>query len=277
MVFQPSSAQNLEGSSITLRCSYNSTSEPKVGSYQWVKDPGLVVKNSSPEFMGRVNFTSDQDFLLNRRADLKISDLRPSDSGLYRCVVNIHGLQETSGKGTELLIRRAQDLVVSQPSLAQGTEGGSITLRCSYLLPSEPKVGSYQWVKYPGLVVKNTSQEFTGRVNCTSDQGFLSEKRADIEIRDLRLNDSGLYHCVVNIHGLQETSGNGTGLQVTTAGELMEIQDVPVPQEPKWESVNRRVEVDPQMEPQRIMSTWCSSGLLCEVFFVPLGSPQLCW
>ncbi|KAL8213163.1 UNVERIFIED_CONTAM: hypothetical protein K2H54_061082 [Gekko kuhli] len=237
MVSQPSSVQGTEGSSVTLRCSYSSTSEPKVGSYQWVKDPGLEIKNSSQEFTGRVNYISDQDFLLMRKADLEIRDLRPSDSGLYRCVVSIHGLQEASGKGTELQVIRtvslAQDLVVSQPSFAQGTEGDSIMLHCSYNTTAKPKVGSYQWVKYPGLVVKSSSQEFVGRVNCTLDEDFLLKKRADIEIRDLRLNDSGMYHCAVNIHGLQEASGNGTGLQVTRAGELMEIQDTQVPQEAK--------------------------------------------
>lgn len=125
-----------------------------------------------------------------------------------------------------LVISLAQNLMVSQPSYAQGAEGGSITLHCSYYLPFKPKVGSYQWMKYPSLVVKNTSQEFMGRVKCTSDQGFLSDKRADIEIRDLRLNDSGMYHCVVNIYSAWETSGNGTELQVTRADPSgMEIQD----------------------------------------------------
>uniref|UniRef100_A0ACB8EFJ9 Uncharacterized protein n=1 Tax=Sphaerodactylus townsendi TaxID=933632 RepID=A0ACB8EFJ9_9SAUR len=175
-------------------------------------------------------------------------------TGLYRCVVSIHGLQETSGKGTELQVKRtselmenskclsstgvsvAQDPIVSQPSSAQGTEGDSITLRCSYNFFSKLKVGSYEWVKNPGLEVKNTSPEFMGRVNCTSDQGFLLEKRADIEIKDLRLYDSGTYRCVVNFHGLQEFSGNGTDLQVTEkAGKLMGIQDAQVPQLVKWD------------------------------------------
>ncbi|KAL8213125.1 UNVERIFIED_CONTAM: hypothetical protein K2H54_060859 [Gekko kuhli] len=222
MVSQPSSAEGTEGGSVTLTCSYKSTSESKVGSYWWVKDPGLVVKSTSQEFTGRVNCTSDQGFLLEKRADIEIQNLRLNDSGMYRCVVNIHGLQETSGKGTKLQVMKRvswpQDLVVSQPSFAQGTEGGSVTLHCSYKSAREPKVGSYQWVKNQSLLVKNTTSEFMGRVNGTSDQHFLLERRADIEIWHLKLNDSGMYQCVVEIHGLQATSGSGTELQVLDRG-----------------------------------------------------------
>ncbi|XP_060094691.1 polymeric immunoglobulin receptor-like [Heteronotia binoei] len=218
MVSQPSFAQGTEGGSVTLRCSYNSTSESKIGSYWWVKNPGLVVKSTSQEFMGRVNCTSDQGFLLEKRADIEIQHLRLDDSGMYQCVVSIHGLRETSGKGTELQVMKrdsgAQGLVVSQPRFAQGIEGGSVTLRCSYNSANEPKVGNYHWVKNQSLLVKNITPEFMGRVNGTSDQHFLLERRADIEIRHLKHNDSGMYLCVVGIHGLQETSGNGTELQV---------------------------------------------------------------
>ncbi|XP_060094690.1 natural cytotoxicity triggering receptor 3-like [Heteronotia binoei] len=119
---------------------------------------------------------------------------------------------------TILIVSRAQELVVSQPRSAQGTEGRSITLRCSYNYISKPKVGSYQWVKDPGLVVvKNSTPEFTGRVNCTSDHHFLLDQRADLEIRDLRHYDSGIYRCVVSLYGVQEASGNGTKLQVMKA------------------------------------------------------------
>ncbi|XP_077187277.1 polymeric immunoglobulin receptor-like [Paroedura picta] len=230
VVTQSSSEQGTEGGSVTLRCSYKAITESKVGSYWWVKDPGLVVKTTSQEFMGRLNCTSDQGFLLEKKADIQIRDLRLNDSGMYRCMVNIHGLRETPGNGTELRVMKrvsgAQGLGVSQPSLVQGTEGGSVTLHCSYDTAHDTKVGSYRWVKNPGLLVKNTTPEFMGRLNRTSDQHFLSERRADIEIRDLKLNDSGMYRCVVEIHGLQETAGNGTELQVLDRGALL---DPPTP------------------------------------------------
>ncbi|KAL8213124.1 UNVERIFIED_CONTAM: hypothetical protein K2H54_060853 [Gekko kuhli] len=119
--------------------------------------------------------------------------------------------------GTGLGISQAQDLVVSQPSSAQGTEGSSVTLYCSYNTTAKSNVGSYQWVKDLDLAVKNSTPQFTGRVNCTSDQHFVLDRRADLVIRDLRHYDSGIYRCMVNIHGLQEASGNGTQLQVVKA------------------------------------------------------------
>uniref|UniRef100_A0ACB8EG43 Uncharacterized protein n=1 Tax=Sphaerodactylus townsendi TaxID=933632 RepID=A0ACB8EG43_9SAUR len=216
-VFQPSSAEGTEGSSVILRCSYNTTSDIMIRSYWWVKDAGLVVKNATQEFTGRVNCPPGQDFLLAKRAYIEIRNLRLNDSGMYRCVVNIHGLQEASGKGTELQVIK-RTFVVSQPSFAQGVEGGSVTLLCSYILAHEPKVGSFWWMKNQSLLVKNTTQEFMGRVKHSSPQQFLSERRADIEIQRLTLNDSGMYQCVVNIHGVPETSGNGTKLQVRDRG-----------------------------------------------------------
>uniref|UniRef100_A0A670HY71 Natural cytotoxicity triggering receptor 3 n=1 Tax=Podarcis muralis TaxID=64176 RepID=A0A670HY71_PODMU len=107
MVSQPSSAEGAEGGSVTLTCSYNSTSEPKVGSFRWVKEPGVEVRKTTREFMGRVSPTSEQAFLLERRADIEIRDLRHYDSGVYRCVVKIPGFQETSGNGTELRVLKA--------------------------------------------------------------------------------------------------------------------------------------------------------------------------
>nr|XP_028573448.1 natural cytotoxicity triggering receptor 3-like [Podarcis muralis] len=116
-----------------------------------------------------------------------------------------------------------EPLMVSQPSSAEGAEGGSVTLTCSYNSTSEPKVGSFRWVKEPGVEVRKTTREFMGRVSPTSEQAFLLERRADIEIRDLRHYDSGVYRCVVKIPGFQETSGNGTELRVLKAAKGKEL------------------------------------------------------
>lgn len=86
----------------------------------------------------------------------------------------------------------AQDLMVSQPGLTEATEGESAMLRCSYNSTSYPEVGSYRWEKDPGEVaVKNTTQEFMDRLIAVKDQDFLQDRKADIEIKDLRHYDSG--------------------------------------------------------------------------------------
>lgn len=88
---------------IMLECSYKSSSKPKVGSYYWLKDTNLPVKNNTQEFLGRVTVTLDEGFL-EGRADVVIQDLRLNDSGIYRFMVNIPGLPEASGKGIELQV-----------------------------------------------------------------------------------------------------------------------------------------------------------------------------
>ncbi|XP_053871134.1 natural cytotoxicity triggering receptor 3 [Malaclemys terrapin pileata] len=115
----------------------------------------------------------------------------------------------------------AQDLWVSQPGSVQGTEGGSVTLPCSYNSTREPRLGSYTWVKEVAgarLELSDGTQEFRGRVSRAQDQSFLRERRADVELRELRPYDTGTYRCLVKIPTLGEGAGNGTWLQVLKAG-----------------------------------------------------------
>ncbi|CAM4322819.1 unnamed protein product, partial [Lepidochelys kempii] len=96
----------------------------------------------------------------------------------------------------------AQGLWVSQPSSVQGTEGGSVTLPCTYNSTQEPRLGSYTWVKEVAgawLELSNETQEFRGRVSQARDRSFLRERRADVELRDLRPYDAGTYRCLVKI------------------------------------------------------------------------------
>uniref|UniRef100_A0A8D0DT50 Natural cytotoxicity triggering receptor 3 n=1 Tax=Salvator merianae TaxID=96440 RepID=A0A8D0DT50_SALMN len=88
-VFQPHYIERFDGESVILHCSYTSVFEPKGGRYWWLKDPGLEVKPTRPEFRGRLNSSTDERFLLCGRADIKLWDLRPSDSGIYYCIVHI--------------------------------------------------------------------------------------------------------------------------------------------------------------------------------------------
>uniref|UniRef100_A0A8C3FB72 Uncharacterized protein n=1 Tax=Chrysemys picta bellii TaxID=8478 RepID=A0A8C3FB72_CHRPI len=74
----------------------------------------------------------------------------------------------------------ALDLWVSQPVSVQGTEGGSVTLPCSYNSTREPRLGSYTWVKEVAgarLELSDGTQEFRGRVSRAQDRSFLRERR----------------------------------------------------------------------------------------------------
>ncbi|XP_014381422.1 natural cytotoxicity triggering receptor 3 [Alligator sinensis] len=113
----------------------------------------------------------------------------------------------------------SQELRVSQPGWAQGLEGGSVTLPCSYNTSVQgPQVGSYRWEKEPGLKVAPGVLPFQGRLGMPEARVFLEEGRADLEIHDLRHYDAGTYHCLVTLHGAPEVAGNGTRLHVDRPG-----------------------------------------------------------
>ncbi|XP_074873805.1 natural cytotoxicity triggering receptor 3-like [Carettochelys insculpta] len=120
----------------------------------------------------------------------------------------------------------AQGLWVSQPSWAQGPEGGSVTLRCSYHSPRAPRLGSYAWEKEVGgawLEVSDGRPEFRGRVRRTGERSFLQERRADLELHHLRPYDNGTYRCLVNIPLVGQAVGNGTWLQVLPAVPALDV------------------------------------------------------
>ncbi|XP_037770255.1 natural cytotoxicity triggering receptor 3 [Chelonia mydas] len=106
-VSQPSSVQGTEGGSVTLPCAYNSTREPRLGSYTWVKEVAgarLELSDGTQEFRGRVSWARDRSFLRERRADVELRDLRPYDTGTYRCLVKIPTVGEGAGNGTWLQV-----------------------------------------------------------------------------------------------------------------------------------------------------------------------------
>ncbi|XP_019342614.2 natural cytotoxicity triggering receptor 3, partial [Alligator mississippiensis] len=106
-VSQPNWAWGLEGGSVTLPCSYNTSVQgPQVGSYRWEKEPGLKVAPGVLPFQGRLGVPEARVFLEEGRADLEIHDLRHYDAGTYRCLVTLHGAPEAAGNGTQLHVDR---------------------------------------------------------------------------------------------------------------------------------------------------------------------------
>ncbi|XP_075774421.1 natural cytotoxicity triggering receptor 3 isoform X8 [Pelodiscus sinensis] len=126
-VSQPGSVRAPEGGSVTLPCWYNSSRPAALGSYRWVKEEAgarLEVSDATLQFRGRVNGTPSRSFLQDRRADVRLRDLRPYDAGTYRCRVKIPTVGEGEGNGTRLLVVKAE----SPPAPADGRPDGFVLL-----------------------------------------------------------------------------------------------------------------------------------------------------
>uniref|UniRef100_K7FB57 Natural cytotoxicity triggering receptor 3 n=1 Tax=Pelodiscus sinensis TaxID=13735 RepID=K7FB57_PELSI len=125
-VSQPGSVRAPEGGSVTLPCRYNSSRPAALGSYRWVKEEAgarLEVSDATLQFRGRVNGTPSRSFLQDRRADVRLRDLRPYDAGTYRCWVKIPTVGEGEGNGTRLLVVKADTPSLPPDSPALGTLG----------------------------------------------------------------------------------------------------------------------------------------------------------
>ncbi|XP_051900534.1 uncharacterized protein LOC127586541 isoform X2 [Pristis pectinata] len=116
----------------------------------------------------------------------------------------------TSGSGFQVL----------QPRYLEATEGGSVTLPCSFTYPgnSTPQDIDVRWRVHNYLknYIFSSPQyyvhaEYQGRIEFLGSP--LRDKTGSIRINDLREKDSNMYFCVVVIAGEQETTA-GTVLSV---------------------------------------------------------------
>uniref|UniRef100_A0A8C7TD06 Immunoglobulin domain-containing protein n=1 Tax=Oncorhynchus mykiss TaxID=8022 RepID=A0A8C7TD06_ONCMY len=83
VTYTPRRVCSLEGSSVTMPCSYTFPKGHKVTTAFWFKGqvPGAesLDLNLNPEYKGRVEYLGDS----NQLCTLRITDLRESDSGTY--------------------------------------------------------------------------------------------------------------------------------------------------------------------------------------------------
>ncbi|XP_078502137.1 natural cytotoxicity triggering receptor 3-like [Lissotriton helveticus] len=112
----------------------------------------------------------------------------------------------------------ASGLTVSQPAVVKAEAGTNATLECSYSFSGNESsgVGQFMWYKNSTTLAKvsNESAEYQGRISSTDAQTFTQNRKADITIHHVHINDSGLYLCEVELLRSGKALGNGTELLV---------------------------------------------------------------
>ncbi|XP_041068276.1 uncharacterized protein LOC121291272 [Carcharodon carcharias] len=211
-----------EGQTVLLPCDYTANISKPIGSYSWYKGArnGTEVSNRTAVYRGRVYRTS-MDFASTGDASIFIKDVGVNDSGVYYCEVVMFQLGVEYGAGTQLTVRRidAEKFVVIQKVLAiVAEEGQTVLLSCDYTANISKPIGSYSWYKGArnGTEVSNRTAVYRGRVYRAS-MDFASTGDASIFIKDVGVNDSGVYYCEVVMLQLGVEYGAGTQLTVRSS------------------------------------------------------------
>ncbi|XP_075409943.1 natural cytotoxicity triggering receptor 3 [Tenrec ecaudatus] len=109
-VTQPPEIRTREGATAFLPCFFNATrGRPAIGFVTWYRDkvdPRKVVRNETPEFQGRLGPLGSARFLYDHQAELRITNTRMGDAGVYLCRVEVLGLGFATGNGTWLVVEK---------------------------------------------------------------------------------------------------------------------------------------------------------------------------
>ncbi|OCT85623.1 natural cytotoxicity triggering receptor 3-like [Xenopus laevis] len=118
-----------------------------------------------------------------------------------------------------------QDIHVSQIPVINTRVGSTVILPCNYTLniKNSTAPGWYDWYRHVpnGPKVSDDSEDFKGRISKVSNDNFMDQKRADIELKDVMLSDTGNYICQVSFVSSMVISahGNGTFINVSESTE----------------------------------------------------------
>ncbi|XP_067865773.1 protein turtle homolog B-like isoform X2 [Heterodontus francisci] len=227
------------GQTVFLPCTCTA-SVSMIGSYSWYKDGrnGIKVSNETAEYRGRI-YRHSEDFFHTGDASILMKDVRVNDSGVYYCQVQLMQLGEKYGAGTSLTVRGSNAekfTVIQKEPRILAVEGQTVFLHCTYTANASNVIGYYSWYRN-GIEVSNGTAEYTGRIYGDKED-FFHTGESSIQIKDVRVNDSGVYYCKVTILQLGEEYGTGTNLTVRgISADFRVIQKLPSIQAVEGESV----------------------------------------
>ncbi|XP_043954246.1 V-set and immunoglobulin domain-containing protein 1-like [Gambusia affinis] len=213
------------GESVTLQCfcDPNTTSKfswfklsfgqkPKLISIAYKYNPGSFYN----EFKDNPRFTQDNKGNLN---NLKITNLQPSDSGIYFCITGNSNKIEFDG-GTVVHVEESRlnfQASVQQSETEVSQPGLSVTLNCTVQTGSCGGEHRVYWFRsseehYPGLIYTHEGSND----QCERKPGEQADKCVfSLPLKNLTVSHGGTYYCAVASCG-QILFGNGTNLNVKT-------------------------------------------------------------
>uniref|UniRef100_A0A3B5Q3E5 Immunoglobulin kappa light chain-like n=1 Tax=Xiphophorus maculatus TaxID=8083 RepID=A0A3B5Q3E5_XIPMA len=213
------------GDNVTLRCFYTSSASH----LNWYKQvPGESLQIISTFYKHHAGSdTFHKQFKDNRRFsvhteeglyDLKISDVRDSDSALYYCGYTSISITKFDN-GTFLLLKRKSTLIyktfLHQPDSVSAQPGGSVTLNCTMLTGTVNGDHNVYWFR------KNSEGSGLGTIiyaqgdrrnQCEMNPNSQSHTCVyNLPLENLNVSHAGTYYCAVAACGYI-LFGNGTKL-----------------------------------------------------------------
>ncbi|MEQ2307191.1 hypothetical protein AMECASPLE_015847 [Ameca splendens] len=210
------------GEAVTLRCSCKNDAVTYLLWYQQSLGgkPHLIskrIKHStkaqiSPAFEKRFRVIASSEETVN---DLIITDLLPSDSGMYYCVILKYSVVEF-GQGVFLHVKTSPSNTLSsihQPKLKLLRLGESVNLSCSvYAEPcaAEPKLYWFRHAELQPAVMYLSNRRCTSALNGTFHGKYCTSY---LELHHVRSSDAGTYHCALASCGAI-VFGEGTKVEI---------------------------------------------------------------
>ncbi|XP_054914478.1 V-set and immunoglobulin domain-containing protein 1-like [Poeciliopsis prolifica] len=212
------------GESVTLQCfrdldtaaraywyKLTMSQKPQLISTVFKYDPNGTFHN---EFKDNPRFTIDAK---GNQNNLKITNLQPSDSGIYYCVTG-HSYKIEFDWGTIIHVNGSGlniQALVQQSETEIFQPGHSVTLNCTVQTGSCGGEHRVYWFRnseehYPGLIYTNEGSND----QCERKPGEQSNECVfSLPLKDLTVSHAGTYYCAVASCG-QILFGNGTNLNV---------------------------------------------------------------
>ncbi|XP_054914575.1 uncharacterized protein LOC129378293 [Poeciliopsis prolifica] len=213
------------GGNVTLRCVYTSSASHLNWYKQVPGEPPQIVssfyKHHADSRTFHKQFKDNKRFSVHTEEglyNLKISDVRDSDSALYYCGYTSVSITEFKN-GTFLLLKNSScKTFLRQPDSVSAQPGGSVTLSCTILTGTVNGGHSVHWFRKnsegSGLGTLYTTKRSSGPCARSPEDGPAVHRCVySLPRRNVTMSDAGMYHCVVASCG-QILFGPGTILNV---------------------------------------------------------------